>query len=56
MAGNEQHAIDYKTVIASARDTRLAIYAREGFTERFRRTAQEDGVVLRTLDDLYSDP
>lgn len=33
--------------------TKLAIYAREGFTDRFRRTATAAGVVLRTVDDLY---
>jgi uncharacterized protein len=44
------HAPGYST-----RDTRLAIYARGGFTERFRRAAHEQGVILRTVDDLYSD-
>lgn len=33
--------------------TKLAIYARKGFTEPFRRNAQAAGVILRTVDDLY---
>ena len=34
--------------------TRLAVYARDGFTDRARRRAREEGVILRTVDDLYA--
>jgi len=34
-------------------DTRLAIYARDGFTERLQDRAGERGVILRTVADLY---
>lgn len=33
--------------------TRLALYTREGFTERFRAIAEPSGAILRTVDDLY---
>jgi len=36
--------------------TRLAIYARAGFTEDFRQRAIAAGVVLRSVDDLYEPP
>lgn len=35
--------------------TRLAVYSRAGFTDRFRRSAAEQGVILRTVEDLYAD-
>ena len=34
--------------------TRLAIYAREGFTNEFRVRAQAGGVILRTVADLFA--
>ena len=34
-------------------DTRLAIYARDGFTVGLERRARERGVILRTVADLY---
>lgn len=34
--------------------TRLALYTREGFTDAFRTRAQADGVILRTVRDLYT--
>ena len=33
--------------------TKLAIYTREGFTDEFRVRAQADGVLLRTVRDLF---
>lgn len=37
----------------SASGTRLAIYARDGFTDRFARAARDQGVILRTAASLY---
>ncbi len=34
--------------------TRLALYVRDGLTDRFRRAAEADGVILRTVADLYA--
>jgi len=33
--------------------TKLALYSRAGFTDAFRRRAQVDGVLLRTVSDLF---
>lgn len=33
--------------------TRLALYVRAGFTDAFRARARTDGVILRTVDDLF---
>ena len=33
--------------------TRLAVYTREGFTDRFRAEARRQQVILRTVEDLY---
>jgi uncharacterized protein len=35
--------------------TRLVVYARDGFSERLRTRAQSSGVILRTIADLYAD-
>lgn len=37
-----------------AHTTRLVIYTREGFTDTFRARARANGVVLRTVEDLYA--
>jgi len=34
--------------------TKFAVYAREGFTERFRVRAHAEGVILRTVADLFA--
>jgi len=34
-------------------ETRLAVYSRAGFTDRLRTRANAEGVILRTVDDLY---
>lgn len=34
--------------------TRLAVYTREGFTDEFRARAHDEGVILRTVADLYA--
>ncbi|HET7677277.1 MAG TPA: ATP-binding protein [Candidatus Limnocylindrales bacterium] len=34
--------------------TKLALYSREGFTAEFRARAQEEGVILRTVADLFA--
>ena len=34
--------------------TRLALYTREGFSDEFRARAQAEGVILRTVGDLYA--
>lgn len=34
--------------------TKLALYTRDGFTDEFRARAQADGVILRTVDDLFA--
>lgn len=34
--------------------TKLALYTREGFTDDFRTRAQADGVILRTVTDLFA--
>ena len=34
--------------------TRLAIYTRTGFTDAFRRRDSTDGVILRSVEDLYA--
>ena len=33
--------------------TKLALYTREGFTEAFRARAEQEGVILRTVADLF---
>ena len=35
-------------------DTKLVIYARDGFTDQLRSRAAASGVVLRTVGDLYA--
>lgn len=37
----------------SPTSTRLMVVTRDGFTDRFRRVAAADGVIIRTVDDLY---
>ena len=36
------------------RRTRLVLYARDGFTEDLRARAEAQGVILRTVDDLFA--
>jgi hypothetical protein len=35
--------------------TKLALYTREGFTDEFKVRARAEGVILRTVRDLYGE-
>jgi hypothetical protein len=37
-----------------ARWTKLVLYTRDGFTARLRERAHDEGVILRSVEDLYA--